>query len=77
MEIECSFTWSQKTPLVPNMSQVNPAHNFPLSFSNVQPGIVLPSEPRSSKWSPAFKFPDQIICYEYAINLGVRIAESV
>jgi len=45
-------------PLRPVLNQINPVHNFLPYFSKIHSNVVLPSTPRSSKWSRPFKFPD-------------------
>jgi hypothetical protein len=38
----------KSAPLVPNLTQMNPAHNFPPYFSNIHSNI-LPTKPTSSE----------------------------
>jgi len=46
-------------PLVPILSQMHPAHTFPLCFLKIHSNIILSSKPRCPKWSLPFKFSTQ------------------
>jgi len=46
-------------PMVPMLSEMNPVHALPLYFRKIHYNIILPPIPRSSKWSPPFRFSDQ------------------
>jgi len=45
--------------LVPVLSQMNLVYTFPPCFSKIHSGIIIPSFPRSSKWSRPFGFSNQ------------------
>jgi hypothetical protein len=46
-------------PFFPLLRQMNPVHDFPPYFRKIHSNIILPSTPRSSEWSPPFRFSDQ------------------
>ena len=46
-------------PLKPIRSQVNHGQNIRYYFWKINFNIILPSAPRSFKWSPSFSFPNQ------------------
>jgi len=46
------------SPLDPILSQIEQCHNFPSYFHKIRSNIILPSTPRSSKWSLPFRFYD-------------------
>jgi hypothetical protein len=46
-------------PLVPALSHRNLFHTLPQLFFNIHYSIILPSTPRSSKWSVSFVFTHQ------------------
>jgi len=45
--------------LVPIISQINPVHTLPPYFPTIHSNIILPSMPRSYKWSLSFRFSNQ------------------
>jgi hypothetical protein len=47
-----------RPPPVPVLSQISPSH-----FSNTGFNIILPSTPRSSKWSVSIRFRHQNLIY--------------
>jgi hypothetical protein len=50
MESEGSFPGLQQ-PAVSILSQMNPVHNFPIYFLNIDSNVILSSTSRSYKWS--------------------------
>jgi hypothetical protein len=63
-EIPC-LLWNPKVhyrvhnspPLIPVLDQMHPVHTFPPFFPKIPSNIILPSTPRSSKWSLPFRSP--------------------
>jgi len=43
-------------PLIPNLSQMNPIHNFTPNFPNIHCNVIFPSKLRYSEWYVPFKF---------------------
>jgi hypothetical protein len=68
MELESSLRVHKSPPLVPVLSQMNPAHIFPTYFPKIHSSITIPSTPRSSELSLPFGFSNQK-CYEFLIHL--------
>ena len=44
-------------PPVPILSQIDPAYTPPSNLSKIHFNVILPSAPRSSRWSPSLRFP--------------------
>jgi len=59
METEKSLSCSQGPATGPYSSQVNPVHTATSYFPEIYFNIILPFTPRSSKWSPPFRIPNQ------------------
>ena len=58
-------------PLVPIPSQINLAHNLPSYFFRICFNIILLFQPKSSKWSPSFRFPHQKpVCISLLLYIG-------
>jgi hypothetical protein len=51
----------------PLLRQMSPAHNLPFCFPRIHCNITLLSTPRSSKWSPPFRFCDEMF-YAFLIS---------
>ena len=47
------------SPHFPNLSQIKPGHVSPSHCSRIIFNIILPSPPRSSKWSLSLRYPHQ------------------
>jgi len=47
--------------LVPILSRIHQGHNLPRYLSKIYSNIIVPSTPRSCKWSPPFIFPTTIL----------------
>jgi len=45
--------------MVPNLSQMNPAHTFPCYYPSIYSNIILPPMPTVFAWSRPFMFSDQ------------------
>jgi len=60
-EPEHSLPCSQQSPLVLNLRQMHPVHNFPPHFPKIQSNNIFTSMPRFSKWSlsllPTYRKP--------------------
>jgi len=54
-------------PPAPVLSQINPDHSFLSHFLKIHFNFSLPSTPRSSMWSLAFRFPCQNLVYTFAL----------
>jgi hypothetical protein len=49
-----------------SLSQANPIHALTVYFFNIHLNIILPSTPRSSKWTPFLRiFPPKPVCTSY------------
>jgi hypothetical protein len=46
-------------PTVPVLNQINPVHDLPTNFFQINFNIIFLPTPRSSKWSTSFRFPHQ------------------
>jgi hypothetical protein len=53
---ETHYRFQKRKPLVPILSQINPFHALHC-FLTTSFKIILPSTPRSSKWSHSLRFP--------------------
>jgi hypothetical protein len=56
-------------PLVLVLSQMHPDHTFPSYFPKIHSNIILPSTPRFSKWSLAFRFFNRYALWEEKCRL--------
>jgi len=67
--------WNQKVhyrvnnspPLAHILSQTNPVHKIPPYFPKIYSNIIIPSTPRSSKWSFPSGFPTKIL-YAFLVS---------
>jgi len=59
MEQENSLPHSHCPPPFPTLNQLDPAQTPHPNFLKIHLNIILPSAPRSSKWSLSFTFPHQ------------------
>jgi len=60
----------KSSPLVPILCQTNPVHNFSFYFPKIHPIIILPSMPRSSKWSLPFRFSNKkFVCISHPFHV--------
>ena len=65
-------------------SQINLVHAFPTHACKIHFNVILPSTPRSSKWSPSFRFPQQDperisllpMCAIFPARLNMHIREN-
>jgi hypothetical protein len=46
-------------PILSILNQINPFRDLPANLFKIRFNIILPSTPRSSKWSPLFRLPHQ------------------
>jgi hypothetical protein len=52
----------KSTPLVNVLNQTDTIHTVPAYFFKIYFNVILPSMPRSSKWSLYFYFPTETLC---------------
>jgi hypothetical protein len=60
-EIQCLYgiqSFHKSRPPISVLIQMDPVHTLPPYFLKIHYNIILPSPPRSSKWSLPFRFPD-------------------
>jgi len=63
MEAEGSLPYIQEPTTAPYPDHIHPVHIFPTYLSKIHRNIILPSEPRSSKWPLSFRYSEQnILC---------------
>ena len=57
MNLKVNYCAHNILPLVPVLSQINPAHVLPPYVFKVHFNTVFLSTPTASKWSPSFRYP--------------------
>ena len=90
-EGQCGGRWNQlilwnrnihycfhKIPqIAPTLSQINPAHPFPIRAFKIQSNILLPSISSFSKWPLSFGFPHQTAYAKHSTRKSIKqVAQS-